>query len=229
MKLLFDLFPVILFFIAYKLYGIYVATGVAIVASLLQVGYLLARRKKVEPMMWLGLGIIVIAGGATIVFRNEMFIKWKPTVLFAAMAAAIGIAQFYFKKNPIAFVFNNTIEAPDHIWRKLSLSWIGFLLFVAVLNLWFAYYTSTDTWVLFKTFGDMALFFVFIIVQIFWLMPYLPDDEKPKVDSASATSAEGRERGAANAAPALRDTKGMGAKETLPPSTASIPVTENKT
>jgi intracellular septation protein len=177
MKFLFDFFPVILFFVAYKAFDIYTATAVAIIASVAQVGYLKLARKKVEPMMWLGLVIIVVAGGATIIFKNEMFIKWKPTVLFTAMAVAIGIAQFWLKKNPIAFIFNNTIEAPEAVWRKLSLTWIAFLLFIAVLNIWFALYTSTDTWVLFKTFGDMGLFFIFIVVQIFWLMPYLPADD----------------------------------------------------
>ena len=185
MKFLFYFFPVILLFVAYKAFDIYVATAVAIVASIAQVGYLKLARKKVEPMMWLGLGIIVMAGGATIIFKNEMFIKWKPTVLFAAMAAVIGIAQFWFKKNPVSFIFNNTIQAPDAVWRKLCLTWIAFLLFVAALNIWFAYYTSTDTWVLFKTFGDMGLFFIFIVLQIFWLMPYLPgDDEEPQVATA---------------------------------------------
>ncbi|MEI6738508.1 MAG: septation protein A [Pseudomonadota bacterium] len=177
MKLLFDFFPVILFFAAYKMFDIYVATAVAIAASIAQVGYLKLARKKVEPMMWLGLAIIVIAGGATIIFKNEMFIKWKPTVLFTSMAIAIGVTQFWFKKNPVSFIFNNAIQAPDAVWRKLSISWILFLLFIAILNVWFAYNTSTDTWVLFKTFGDMGLFFIFIIAQIFWLMPYLPEDE----------------------------------------------------
>ncbi len=180
MKLLFDFFPVLLFFAAFKMFDIYVATAVAIVASVAQVGYLKLAKKKVEPMMWLGLGIIIVAGGATIIFKNEMFIKWKPTILFTAMAVAIGVTQFWFKKNPVSFIFNNTIQAPDAVWRKLSISWIVFLLSVALLNIWFAYYTSTDVWVLFKTFGDMGLFFIFIIAQIFWLMPYLPDDdEKP--------------------------------------------------
>jgi intracellular septation protein len=181
MKFLFDFFPVILFFAAYKMYDIYVATAVAIVASVAQVAYLKLSGKKVEPMMWLGLGIILVAGGATIIFQNEMFIKWKPVVLFSAMAVAIGVAQFIFKKNPIAFIFNNTIQAPDAVWQKLSISWIIFLLFIAGLSYWFAYFTSTDTWVLFTTFGDMGLFFVFIIAQIFYLMPYLPDDDKPIV------------------------------------------------
>lgn len=176
MKFLFEFFPVILFFVAYKAFGIYTATLAAIAASLAQVGYLKLAKKKVEPMMWLGLAIIVVAGGATVAFKNEIFIKWKPTMLFTAMAAAIGIAQFWFKKNPVAFIFNNTITAPDPVWRKLSITWIAFLLFIAILNIWFAYYTSTDTWVLFKTFGDMGLFFVFIVLQIFWLMPYLPED-----------------------------------------------------
>jgi intracellular septation protein len=190
MKFLFDFFPVILFFAAYKMYDIYTATAVAIVASIAQVGYLKFSGKKVEPMMWLGLGIIVVAGGATIIFHNEMFIKWKPTVLFTAMAIAIGATQFYFKKNPVSFIFNNTIQAPDTVWRKLSISWIVFLLFIAVLNIWFAYYTSTDTWVLFKTFGDMGLFFIFIIAQIFWLMPYLPDEEKKAAETETIAIAE---------------------------------------
>lgn len=178
MKFLFDFFPVIIFFAVYKMVDIYAATAAAIVASLLQVGFLKLTKRKVEPMMWIGLGIIVVAGGATLIFKNEMFIKWKPTILFIAMAIAIGLAEFVFKKNPISFMFNNLITAPAAIWRKLSISWIIFLLFVAVLNLWFAYFTSTETWVYFKTFGDMALFFVFIIAQIIILMPYMPDDEK---------------------------------------------------
>ncbi len=193
MKFLFDFFPVILFFVTYKAFDIYVATGVAIAASMVQVGYLKLVGKKVEPMMWMGLGIILVAGGATIVFKNEMFIKWKPTVLFAAMAAAIAIAQFWLKKNPVSFIFNNTIQAPDAVWRKLSLSWIAFLLGVALLNIWFAYYTSTDTWVLFKTFGDMGLFFVFIVLQIVWLMPYLPNDE-PAIAAATSIDSESKIR-----------------------------------
>jgi intracellular septation protein len=185
MKFLFDFYPVILFFVAYKMYDIYTATAVAIVASVTQVAYLKLRGRKVEPMMWLGLGIIVIAGGATIIFQNEMFIKWKPTVLMTAMAVAIGMAQFVFKKNPIAFIFNNSIQAPDAVWKKLSISWMAFLLLLAILNILFAYYTDTDTWVTYNTFGDMGLFFVFIIGQVFWLMPYLPDDAKKDVAPAT--------------------------------------------
>jgi intracellular septation protein len=177
MKLLFDFFPLILMFASYKAFGIYVATAVAIVATLLQVGYLKVVGKKVEPMMWVSLVIIMIFGGLTIILKNELFIKWKPTILFLCMAAAIAVSQFGFNKNPIAIIFNNQITAPDALWKKLAWAWIGFLVFVAILNLYFVYYTSTDTWFLFKTFGDMGLFFVFIIAQMFWLYPYMPQDD----------------------------------------------------
>ncbi len=187
MKLLFDFFPLVLMFATFKMFDIYVATAVAIVATIAQVIYLKARGKKVEPMMWIGLGIIVVAGGATIIFKNEMFIKIKPTVLFLVMATAIAVAQFGFGKNPISVIFNHQIQAPSAVWKKLALAWIVFLIFVAGLNLYFAYYQSTDTWFLFKTFGDMGLFLVFIIAQIVWLYPYMPQEEL-KADDTPAVA-----------------------------------------
>jgi intracellular septation protein len=179
MKLLFDFFPVILMFATYKFFGIYVATAVAIVTTIAQVSYLKLRGKKVEPMMWIGLGIILVAGTATIILQNDMFIKWKPTILFTIMAIAIAIAQFGFGKNPIAVMFNNQIKAPHSLWKNLALAWIIFLLVLALLNLYFVYYQSTDAWMNFKTFGDMGLMFVFIIAQMYWLYPYMHDGAEP--------------------------------------------------
>lgn len=190
MKLLFDFFPLLLMFATFKMFGIYVATAVAIVATIAQVIYLKVRGKKVEPMMWIGLGIIVVAGGATIIFKNEMFIKIKPTVLFVVMAIAIAVAQFGFGKNPISVIFNHQIQAPPLVWKKLALAWIVFLMLVAVLNLYFAYYQSTDTWFLFKTFGDMGLFLVFIVAQIIWLYPYMPQEQPEDGDTPAAAAIE---------------------------------------
>ena len=190
MKLLFDFFPLLLMFATFKMFGIYVATAVAIVATIAQVIYLKVRGKKVEPMMWIGLGIIVVAGGATIIFKNEMFIKIKPTVLFAVMAIAIAVAQFGFGKNPISVIFNHQIQAPLLVWKKLALAWIVFLMLVAVLNLYFAYYQSTDTWFLFKTFGDMGLFLVFIVAQIIWLYPYMPQEQPEAGDTPAVAAIE---------------------------------------
>jgi intracellular septation protein len=177
MKLIFDLLPVLLFFAAYKLFDIWVATGVAIAAAVLQVAYLKLTRKPVPPMVWIGFVIVVIAGGATLLLQDETFLKWKPTVVMGAMALAIAITQFGLGKNPVALVFNNTIKAPDAVWRKLSLVWIAFFLFMGLLNLYFVYFQSTEVWVWYSTFGDMGLMFVFMITQVYWLYPYLPEDE----------------------------------------------------
>lgn len=189
MKLIFDLLPVLLFFAAYKLFDIWVATGVAIAAALFQVTYLRLTRQAIQPMVWLGLIIVVIAGGATLLFRDEYFLKLKPTGVMLAMALAIAITQFAMGKNPVALVFNNTIKAPDAVWRKLSLVWIAFFIFMALLNLYFVYFQSTEAWVWYSTFGDMGLMFIFMITQVFWLYPYLPDDEATVQESTQPVPA----------------------------------------
>jgi intracellular septation protein len=193
MKLLFDFFPLILMFAAYKMFNIYVATAVAMVASLIQIIYLKARGKPVKPMMWFGLGVIVVMGGLTIFLQNEMFVKWKPTIIFAVMALAIAISQFVFKKSPIAALFDNQITAPEALWKKFAVAWIIFLLALAVINLYFAYYQSTDAWFAMKTFGDMGLMLVFIIAQMYWLYPYMPKDEEAEV-GAAPVKVEAKER-----------------------------------
>jgi intracellular septation protein len=192
MKLLFDFFPLILMFAAYKMFDIYVATGVGIAATIVQVVYLKSRNKPVKPMMWFGLGVIVVMGGLTIFLQNEMFVKWKPTIIFAVMALAIAISQFVFKKSPIAALFDNQIAAPEALWKKFALAWIVFLLALAAINLYFAYYQSTDAWFAMKTFGDMGLMFVFIIAQMYWLYPYMPKDEEVDV-SATPAKVEAKE------------------------------------
>src|SRR4030066_342708 len=101
MKFLFDLFPVILFFIAFKFSGIYVATAVAIAATFAQIGWLLARGRKVDTMLWVSLAIIVVFGGATLLLQDETFIKWKPTVLYWLFSAVLAVAALAFRKNLI--------------------------------------------------------------------------------------------------------------------------------
>ena len=183
MKFLFDFFPVILFFVAYKFADIFVATGVAIVASIAQIGWVLARRRKVTNLQWTGLVIIVIFGGATLVLRDETFIKWKPTVLYW-LAGATFLGALAFKTNLVKAVMAEGVELPEPIWFKLCVAWGVFFLFKGTLNLWVAYTFSTDTWVNFKLFGGMGLMLAFVIAQAVWLMRYLPDEpakvEPPK-------------------------------------------------
>lgn len=180
MKLLIDFFPIILFFIAFKFADIYVATGVAIVATIAQIAWLRYSRGKVEPMQWISLGVIVLFGGATIISQNETFIKWKPTVLYWLMAGVLAAGQLLFRKNLLKSLMGAQMVLPDHAWRVMNWSWIGFFTLMGVINLWVAYNFDTDTWVTFKLFGGLGLMLVFVVAQALYLGRYMKADETPE-------------------------------------------------
>lgn len=179
MKFLFDMFPVILFFVAYKVFGIYEATAVAIVATFVQIGWVWFRHRKVEPMLWVSLAVIVVFGGATLMLQNETFIKWKPTVLYWLFAGALGIASLVFKKNLIRAMMEKQVELPDTVWGRLLMSWILFFVFMGVLNLYVAFNYSTDAWVNFKLFGGMGLMLIFVFGQAIMLSKHI-QEKKPE-------------------------------------------------
>ena len=182
MKILFDFFPIIVFFAAYKFAGIYVATGAAIAATLAQIGYLLVRRRKITAMQWLSLVIIGIFGGATLVLHDETFIKWKPTVLYWLGAVAF-IGALFFRTNFVKAVMSEGgLELPEAMWTRLAIAWGLFFLFQGALNLWVAFHYSTETWVDFKLFGGMGLTLAFVIVQALWLTRAL-EAQSPKPDA----------------------------------------------
>src|SRR5215470_3056873 len=130
MKFLFDLFPVILFFVAFKLSDIYIATGVAIAATFAQVGWLKLRGRKVDPMLWASLGIIAVFGGATLALHDETFIKWKPTVLYWLFGAVIAGGELLFRKNVIRATLGEQLRLPDGVWTRLNWSWAAFFVFM---------------------------------------------------------------------------------------------------
>ncbi|MBA3995877.1 MAG: septation protein A [Candidatus Accumulibacter sp.] len=165
MKFLFDLFPVILFFITFKIAGIYAATAVAIAATFAQIAWVWFRHRKVDTMLWVSLGIVSVFGSMTLIFHDETFIKWKPTVLYWAFAGALAGGVLFFRKNLIRSLLAEKIELPDAAWQKLNLSWIGFFVFMGIANLFVAYNFSTDDWVNFKLFGGTGLMLVFVLVQ----------------------------------------------------------------
>jgi len=173
MKFLFEMFPIILFFAAYKFKGIYVATSVAIAASVLQIAFTYYKHKKVEKPMIIGLVVIVIFGGATLLIHNEMFIKWKPTVLYWIFSAILVIGRYVFDKNFIQSMLQKQIEVPVHVWEKLNISWALFFAAVGGLNIYIAYHFSTNVWVNFKLFGILGCMLIFVILQSFILAPYL--------------------------------------------------------
>ena len=177
MKFLFDLFPVILFFIAFKLQGIYVATAVAIAASFAQIGWLWLRGRKINMMLWVSLAIIVVFGSATLLLHDEMFIKWKPTVLYWLFASVLGGSALFFRKNLMRSMLAEQIQLPDPAWTKLNFSWAGFFACMGVLNLYVAFNFPTDTWVNFKLFGGMGLMLAFVIGQGLFLAKYVEPKE----------------------------------------------------
>ena len=177
MKFLFDLFPIILFFIAFKLQGIYAATAVAIAASFAQIGWLWLRGRKIDMMLWVSLAIIVVFGSATLLLHDETFIKWKPTVLYWMFACVLSGSALFFRKNLIRSMLGEQMQLPDAAWAKLNFSWVGFFACMGLLNLYVAFNYSTDTWVDFKLFGGMGLMLAFVIGQGLFLAKYVEQKE----------------------------------------------------
>ncbi|MDX9994927.1 MAG: septation protein A [Rhodocyclaceae bacterium] len=178
MKFLFDLFPVILFFAAYKFADIYVATGVAIVATIAQIAWVRFRHGKVEKMLWVSFGLIVVFGGMTLLLRDPTFIKWKPTVLYWLFALVLFGSALFLRRNLIRAMLEQQVSLPDPVWTRLNLSWVGFFTVMGGLNLYVAYHYSEADWVNFKLFGGMGLMLVFIVAQGLMLAKYVDQTEK---------------------------------------------------
>ncbi|MBA2546917.1 MAG: septation protein A [Burkholderiaceae bacterium] len=191
MKLLFDLFPVAAFFIAYRigkgfpeqsavfvaaligpvaattafpdLVAVIVATTVAIAATLIQVGWLLARGQRVKPMLWLSAILIIAFGGMTIWLQNELFIKWKPSLLYWSFALILVGGRLLFRRNLLAALLGSELTLAPSVWDRLLWLWAGFFACLGAANLYVAYQFTTEQWVDFKTFGLMGITFAFVI------------------------------------------------------------------
>lgn len=209
MKLLLDFLPIVLFFGAFKFaegspdaaarfatdhFGflvsggvispteapVLIATLVVIAASLVQIGVLLARGRKIDMMLWVSLALVVVLGGATLWFHNETFIKWKPSVLYWCMALAFWLGPQLFGKNLLQAIMGAQVSLPAQAWRKLNYAWVLFFCVMGLLNLYVAYSFSTDTWVNYKLFGSMGLMLVFTLAQGFYLARHMkPEREEP--------------------------------------------------
>ena len=179
MKFLFDLFPVILFFAAFKAFDIYVATVVVIVATMAQIGWVWHRHGKVDTMLWVSLGLVVVFGGATLALHDETFIKWKPSILYWLFAVALFVSAQFFGKNLIRAMLEKQVQLPEPLWKQLNYAWIAFFAIMGGINLWVAFNFSTDTWVSFKLFGGMGLMLVFIVIQGMVLAKHIPEEQDP--------------------------------------------------
>jgi intracellular septation protein len=218
MKLLFDFLPIVLFFGMFKyaeshkdwaaqfatdhlgalvsggVVGVgeapvLLATVVVIVATLLQVAILKLRGRKVDMMLWVSLGLVVVLGGATIWFHSETFIKWKPSVLYWVMGAAFWISQAFFGRNLLQVLMGEQLVLPAPVWRRLSVAWIAFFAVMGVLNLYVAYNFPTGTWVNFKLFGGIGLMLAFTLGQGVYISRHLPPEAAEGADADAAKRA----------------------------------------
>lgn len=178
MKILFDLFPVILFFAAFKLYGIYVATASAIAATILQIVWAKWRHGKVDTMLWVTFAIISVFGGATLLLHDESFIKWKPTILYWVFSITLLLSNMLFGKNLMRTMLHEKIALPAKVWNHMNLAWSLFFAVLGVANLYVAFNYSTDAWVNFKLFGTTGMMLLFVLLQGLVLAKYIEEDKE---------------------------------------------------
>ena len=213
MKQLFDFFPILLFFIVYKFYldlpeglittvndilpfmaltpgessdAIFLATLIAILATILLVAYSFIVNKKVEKMPLITLVLLLVFGGATLLFKNPLFIQWKPTAINWLFALTFLGSQFIGDKPLVQRMMSQALEINDSsVWAKLNLTWVGFFIVSGIANLLVApqidplnFRFSEDTWVDFKLFGLMGMTIVFVLTQAFYLARYIPSEKE---------------------------------------------------
>jgi intracellular septation protein len=194
MKFLYDLFPLLLFFAAFKLYDIYVATAVAIVASVVQVAAYWLKHRRFETLHLVTLGAIGVLGGLTLLLRDDTFVKWKPTLVYWVLSVMFLGSHWIGEKTLTERLLGKQLTLPAHVWSRQNLSWGAFFLVIGALNLYVAFYYRPDLdpaarqalWVNFKVFGLLGLTLVFTLVQGLFMARHL--GEKPERDGPGGTS-----------------------------------------
>ncbi len=176
MKFLFDYFPIACFFIAYKFSNIYIATEVTIAASLLQLGMYWLIHRRFETLHTLTFIFVVILGGSTLFFHNEIFIKWKPSVIYWIFTIILFISQFFSPKTVLERMLSDKIKLTKKIWQRLNFSWALFFLLLGILNIYVIYHFNTNVWVNFKLFGTLGLTALFIMAQAVYMVRHMLSD-----------------------------------------------------
>lgn len=178
MKLLLDFFPILLFFGAYKFYGIYTATAVLMAATVVQMTAIYVIDRKLQTMHKVTLALVLVFGTLTLLLQDERFIKWKPTVLYAAMGLVLAFALWVLKKNYLKALLGSQLSLPNSVWHRLNIAWVGYCLFMATINAYVAAYYSTEDWVNFKLWG-YAFPLAFILAQGVYISRHLNPDDQP--------------------------------------------------
>jgi len=176
MKILIDFFPILLFFGAFKFYDIYVGTAVLMGATVLQMALIYGIDRKLTAMHKITLALILVFGTLTLVLHDERFIKWKPTVLYGAMAIGLALAVWVYKKNFLKALLGSQLSLPEPVWMRLNQLWVGYSAFMAIINGYVAAYFSTESWVDFKIWGYVFPV-AFLVGQGFYIARYLTEEQ----------------------------------------------------
>jgi intracellular septation protein len=178
MKFLYDYFPIICFFIAYKFYGIFVATAVTMGASFIQVsGYWLIHR-RFEKIHLITLALILLLGTSTLIFHKAIFIKWKPSIIYWVFALLLFGSQYIGKKPLLHRMLGDKISMPAKIWKRMNFWWGVFFTFLGILNLYVVYHYDTNAWVNFKLFGTLGITLVFLVLQALYMARHIEPEKK---------------------------------------------------
>ncbi|PHM64074.1 intracellular septation protein A [Xenorhabdus stockiae] len=178
MKQLLDFLPLVVFFVVYKMYDIFYASGALIAATGLAVVITYAIYRKVEKSSLITFAITAVFGTLTLTFHSDLFIKWKVTVIYAIFALALLISQWVMKKPLIQKMLGKELELPDAIWNKLNTAWAIFFIVCALANIYIAFWLSMDVWMNFKVFGLTALTLVFTVLSVIYIYRHLPREQK---------------------------------------------------
>ncbi|ANI29177.1 intracellular septation protein A [Yersinia entomophaga] len=178
MKQLLDFLPLVVFFIFYKMYDIFVASGALIVATLLALAISWVMYRKVEKMTLVTAAMVVVFGSLTLAFHSDQFIKWKVTVIYVLFAGALLISQLILKKPLIQRMLGKELTLPDSVWSRLNLAWAMFFLVCGLANIYVAFWLPQDIWVNFKVFGLTALTLVFTLISGVYIYRHMPTEQK---------------------------------------------------
>lgn len=181
MNLVFEFLPLILFLGAFFYKGIYFALVVLMIAMPIGLLVKYIRTQSFDKMYFWSTIFLLIAGGLTLYFRNPLFLYWKPTVFYWAVAAVF-LGSNWVGEVPLVQRFFGLVDGiplekiTKAQWNKLNVVWVLFFVAAGVLNIYVAYNFSQETWVKFKVFGLMALTFVFMLAQTFWIANLIGGD-----------------------------------------------------
>jgi len=178
MKQLLDFLPLVVFFVFYKLYDIYYASGALIVATALALVFTWVKYRKVEKLTLITFAMVAIFGTLTLVFHNDEFIKWKVTVIYVLFSGALLVSQLILKKPLIQRMLGKELTLADHVWNKLNISWAIFFLLCGLANIYVAFWLPQEVWVNFKVFGLTVLTLVFTLLSGVYIYRHMPDEEK---------------------------------------------------